>query len=69
MSRVYDFYTLARVWAINGELDPALLVYMQELGIKTKTQGGRADLNKLVVLDLVTRTAGALGTREYSQPR
>ena len=69
MSRVYDFYTLARVWAINGELDPALLVYMQELGIKTKTQGGSADLNKLVVLDLVKRTAGALGTREYSQPR
>ena len=70
MSRVYDFYTLAQeVWAINGELDPALLVYMQELGIKTKTQGGSADLNKLVVLDLVKRTAGALGTREYSQPR
>jgi NitT/TauT family transport system substrate-binding protein len=63
--KVYDFYVLARVGAINGELDPGLLSYMQELGIRTKTQSGKVDLNRLVSTDLLKETTAALGTRTY----
>jgi hypothetical protein len=63
--KVYDFYVLARVWAINGELDPGLLSYMQELGIRTKTQSGKVDLNRLVSTELLKETTAALGTRTY----
>jgi NitT/TauT family transport system substrate-binding protein len=65
MSKVYDFYMVARVWAINGEIDPKLMAYMQDLGIKTKTQSGSTDLNKLVVLDLYEKVIKSLGTRDY----
>jgi NitT/TauT family transport system substrate-binding protein len=65
LSKVYDSYVLARVWAINGEVDPALLTYMQNLGMKTKTQSVAVDLNKLVSLDIYNSIVKSLGTREY----
>ncbi len=69
MSKVYDFYQLARVWAINGEIDLSLLAYMQELGIKTKTQNGSVDLNKLVDLAFYKKITASLGVRDYPRPR
>lgn len=68
LSKVYDFYVLARVWAINGEVDPALMTYMQNLGIKTKTQSAAVDLNKLVSLDIYKNITQSLGVREYPKP-
>ena len=37
--------------------------------MKTKTQSGSADLNKLLVLDVAKKIAGSLGTRDYPPPR
>ena len=65
LSKVYDFYVQARVWAINGELDPERLAYMQDLGIKTSTQPKPVDLKKLVATDAVNRLAKAVGRRDY----
>jgi len=65
LSRVYDFYLQARVWAINGELDPKRLAYMQELGLKTKTQTKAVDLDRLVSSEILSKVTGQLGRREY----
>lgn len=68
LGKVYDFYMQARVWAINGELDPKRVAYMQDLGLKTKTQSKPVDLNKLVWLDNVDKMAASLGRRDYPLP-
>jgi NitT/TauT family transport system substrate-binding protein len=65
LGQVYDFYMQARVWAINGELEPKRVAYMQELGLKTKTQAKAVDLDKLVWLDNVKKIDAALGRRNY----
>lgn len=65
LSRVYDFYLQARVWAINGEIDPQRVAYMQDLGLKTKTQPKAVDLKKLVATDAADRLAKAVGHRDY----
>jgi NitT/TauT family transport system substrate-binding protein len=64
-SKVYDFYVTARVWAINGEIDPKLLAYMQDLGLKTKTQSAAVNLDKLVSLDIYQKVKSEIGTRDY----
>jgi NitT/TauT family transport system substrate-binding protein len=69
LSTVYDFYLQARVWAINGELEPKRVAYMQDLGIKTKTQSKPVDLDKLVALDNANRIIAALGRRDYPAAR
>ena len=69
LSQVYDFYMQARVWAINGELDPKRLAYMQELGLKTKTQPKPVNLEKLVMPELTDRAIAKLGKREYPAKR
>ena len=63
--KVYDFYVTARVWAINGEIDRELLAYMQDLGLKTKTQSSAVDLGKLVSLDIYQKLKSEIGTRDY----
>lgn len=65
MSQVYDFYVKARVWAINGEIDPARLAYMQDLGLKTKTQSKAVDLKTLVYPDIYKKMVSEIGTRDY----
>ena len=64
-SKVYDFYVTARVWAINGEIDRKSLAYMQDLGLKTKTQSSAVDLDKLVSLDVYQKVKSEIGTRDY----
>lgn len=65
LGKVHDFYSLARVWAINGEIDLQSLAYMQELGLKTKTQTKTVDLTKLVNADIYKSVSAELGNREY----
>ena len=65
LGKIYDFYMVARVWAINGELDPKRVAYMQDLGLKTKTQNKAVDLDKLVWLDNVKALESELGKRDY----
>jgi NitT/TauT family transport system substrate-binding protein len=65
LGQIYDFYMVARVWAINGELDPKRVAYMQDLGLKTKTQTKAVDLDKLVWLDNVKALESELGKRDY----
>jgi NitT/TauT family transport system substrate-binding protein len=65
LSQVYDFYVLARVWAINAEIDRELLAYMQDLGLKTKTQTKVVDLDKLIALEVYKKNMAAIGVREY----
>lgn len=65
LEQIYDFYVLAQVWSINGEIDRKLLAYMQELGLKTKTQTQAVDLDKLVAPDVYKKNSAALGVREY----
>jgi len=69
LSSVYDSYVQARVWAINGELDPNRLAYMQELGLKTKTQSKTVNLNSLVAADLTERAIQPIGRRDYPARR
>lgn len=69
LSSVYDSYVQARVWAINGELDPNRLAYMQELGLKTKTQSKTANLNSLVAADVTERAIQQIGRRDYPARR
>src|SRR5262249_29178960 len=64
-SKVFDFYVTARVWAINGEIDRQSLTYMQDLGLKTKTQSSAVDLNKLILLDVYEKVKSEIGTRDY----
>jgi ABC-type nitrate/sulfonate/bicarbonate transport system substrate-binding protein len=65
LGKIYDFYMVARVWAINGELDPKRVAYMQDLGLRTKTQNKAVDLDKLVWLDNVKALESELGKRDY----
>lgn len=65
LGKIYDFYMTARVWSINGELDPKRIAYMQDLGLRTKTQSSRVDLAKLVWLDNVKAINAELGHRDY----
>lgn len=69
LGKVHDFYSVARVWAINGEIDAKSLAYMQELGLKTKTQTKSVDLGKLVNMDIYKSVSGVLGNREYPAKR
>jgi len=66
LGSVYDFYTKrARVWAINGEIDPKRLAYMQELGLKTGTQTKKVDLDKLAVPEVTETAIKSIGIRAY----
>lgn len=65
IGKIYDFYVLARVWAINSEIDPKSLDYMQKLGLKTKTQTKEVDLGKLVDLGIYNKVSSSLGKRDY----
>jgi NitT/TauT family transport system substrate-binding protein len=69
LGRVYDFYVQARVWAINGEIDAKRLAYMQELGLKTKTQGKPVDLAALVDSSVNERALKGMGLLEYPAVR
>jgi len=65
LGAIYDFYIKARVWSVNGEIDPKRLAYMQELGLKTKTQSKPVDLGKLAMPEFTEKAIASLGTREY----
>lgn len=69
LGKVYDFYLQARVWAINAELDRERLAYMQELGLKTKTQQKPVDLKALAVTEPLERALAQVGRREYPPAR
>ena len=69
LGKVYDFYLQARVWAMNGELDRERLAYMQELGLKTKTQQKPIDLKALAGTEPLERVLAQLGRREYPPTR
>lgn len=66
---VHDFYVRARVWAINGEIDPKRLAYMQELGLKTKTQTKTVNLSGLVDTGINERALKGMGRIEYPAQR
>jgi NitT/TauT family transport system substrate-binding protein len=65
LGAIYDFYIKARVWSVNGEIDPKRLAYMQELGLKTKTQSKPVDLDKLAMPEFTEKAIASLGTRDY----
>ena len=69
LSKVYDAYIQARVWAINGEIDPKRLAYMQELGLKTKTQSKPVSLDKLALPEVTEKAIAAIGKRDYPARR
>lgn len=69
LEKVYDFYLTARVWAINGEMEPKRLAYMQELGLKTKTQTKPVDLEKLSMPEVTESAIRAIGKKEYPAKR
>ncbi len=69
LSKVYDFYVLAQVWAINGEADRARLAYMQDLGVKLKTQNKAVDVDKLLDLAIYKNITAKLGTRDYPKAK
>jgi ABC-type nitrate/sulfonate/bicarbonate transport system substrate-binding protein len=69
LSKVYDFYVLAQVWAINGEADRARLVYMQDLGVKLQTQNKAVDVDKLLDLGIYKNVTAKLGTRDYPKTK
>jgi NitT/TauT family transport system substrate-binding protein len=69
LEKVYDFYLTARVWAINGEMEPKRLAYMQELGLKTKTQPKPVDLEKLSMPEVTESAIRAIGKKEYPAKR
>lgn len=68
LSKIYDFYVLARVWAINGEIDRNRMNYMQELGLKIKTQPKPVDIDKIIDSGIYNKLMAELGTREYPNP-
>jgi NitT/TauT family transport system substrate-binding protein len=65
LATIYDSYIAARVWAINGEIEPKRLAYMQELGVKTKTQTKQVDLDKLAMPEVTQAAIKSIGTKEY----
>jgi NitT/TauT family transport system substrate-binding protein len=65
LGQVYDFYLLAKVWAINGEIPRSGLEYMQKLGLDTKTQSKPIDLNKLVDQGIYDDIIKSLGVKDY----
>jgi hypothetical protein len=65
LDKVYDFYVVARVWAINGEIPMNRLEYMQKLGLDTKTQSKPVDLKKLVDTSIYNDITKAIGVKEY----
>ena len=65
LGTIYDAYVKARVWAINGEIDPQRLEYMQNLGLKTKTQTKPVDLAKLAMPEVTDRAIAPIGRRGY----
>jgi len=69
LGKVYDFYVQARVWAINGEIDPKRLAYMQELGLKTKTQPKAVNLDTLIAPEITGNMIKAIGHRDYPASR
>lgn len=69
LGKVYDFYIQARVWAINGELDPKRLSYMQDLGLKTKTQSKPVKLDALALPEVTERAIKPIGRRDYPAQR
>lgn len=69
LASIYDAYLAARVWAINGEIEPKRLAYMQELGLKTKTQSKTVDLDKLAMPELTQGAIRSIGTKEYPAKR
>ena len=69
LGKIYDQYLEAHVWAINGELDPKRLAYMQELGLKTKTQTRTVNLDTLFAFDVTVRATQSIGRREYPLQR
>ncbi len=69
LGTVYDAYIQARVWAINGEIEPKRLAYMQELGLKTKTQTKQVDLEKLAMPEVTESAIKSIGTKAYPAKR
>lgn len=65
LATIYDAYIAARVWAINGEIEPKRLAYMQDLGLKTKTQTKQVDLEKLAMPEVTQAAIKPIGTKEY----
>jgi hypothetical protein len=65
LGKIFDFYTLAKVWAINGEIDVPSVVFMQNPGMKTKTQTKEINLEKVINLDVSKSVLGAIGSRDY----
>lgn len=67
LDTIYDAYIKARVWAINGEIDPKRLAYMQDLGLKTKTQSKPVDLDKLALPEVTDKAIAQMGRSDYPQ--
>jgi NitT/TauT family transport system substrate-binding protein len=65
LDTIYDAYIKARVWAINGEIDPKRLEYMQDLGLKTSTQTRAVELGRLAAPDVTDRAIASIGKRDY----
>lgn len=65
LGTIYDGYIKARVWAINGEIDPRRLEYMQDLGLKTKTQSKPVDLSRLTMPEVTEKAIAPIGQRDY----
>ena len=65
LGTIYDAYIKARVWAINGEIDPKRLAYMQDLGLKTKTQSKPVTLDKLALPEVTDKAIAQMGSRDY----
>lgn len=65
LGTIYDAYIKARVWAINGEVDPKRLAYMQDLGLKTKTQSKPVNLDNLVMPEVTDKAIAQMGRRDY----
>lgn len=69
LGQVYDFNIRARLWAINGEVDPKRLAYMQELGLKTKTQTKAVNLDALLFSEITERAIRSIGRRDQEAQR
>ena len=69
LNTIYEGYIAARVWAINGEIEPKRLAYMQELGLKTKTQTKQVNLDKLAMPEVTERALQSIGREEYPAKR
>jgi NitT/TauT family transport system substrate-binding protein len=69
LDTIYDAYIQARVWAINGEIDPKRLAYMQDLGLKTKTQTEKVNLDDLAMPEVTESAIKSIGTKAYPAKR